>query len=238
VLTRSHRTYSTGEIVLDLDRGCLLRRGQEVKLRRQVFRALVFLIERHGRLVGKEDLARAVWPDTFVSDDSLTKCITEIRKALDDDRHRLVKTVPRRGYIFDAPVESRGFESQLSASADGVRAQSGPEGNAPVHGTVLAFPRRKADNLPEPLTSFIGREHELIDVAGLLRRHRLITLVGAGGCGKTRLALEAARRHRALFHDGVWWSDMASLTDERLVADTVAASVGLRADGSKPCSSA
>ena len=111
-MTRSHRTYSAGEIVLDLDRGCLLRRGQEVKLRRQAFRVLVFLIERHGRLVGKEDLTRAIWPDTFVSDDSLTKCITEIRKALDDERHRLVKTVPRRGYIFDAPVEPRGFESQ------------------------------------------------------------------------------------------------------------------------------
>ena len=235
MLTRSHRTYSAGEIVLDLDRGCLLRRGQEVKLRRQAFRVLVFLIERHGRLVGKEDLTRAIWPDTFVSDDSLTKCITEIRKALDDDRHRLVKTVPRRGYIFDAPVEPRGFESQLSpAAADIPRAGSAPEGEAPPRGAVLTFPKRKTDNLPEPLTSFIGREHELTDVAALLREHRLVTLVGAGGCGKTRLALEAARRQRALFRDGVWWSDMASLTDEQLVADTVAASVGVRADGARP----
>ena len=206
-----------------------------MKLRRQAFRVLVFLIERHGRLVGKEDLTRAIWPDTFVSDDSLTKCITEIRKALDDDRHRLVKTVPRRGYIFDAPVEPRGFESQLSpAAADIPRAGSAPEGEAPPRGAVLTFPKRKADNLPEPLTSFIGREHELTDVAALLREHRLVTLVGAGGCGKTRLALEAARRQRALFRDGVWWSDMASLTDEQLVADTVAASVGVRADGARP----
>ena len=74
MLTPSHRAYSTGEFVLDLDRGCLFRRRREVKLRRQAFRVLVFLVERHGRLVEKDDLARAVWPDTFVSDDSLTKC--------------------------------------------------------------------------------------------------------------------------------------------------------------------
>ena len=195
----------------------------------------MFLIERHGRLVGKEDLTRAIWPDTFVSDDSLTKCITEIRKALDDERHRLVKTVPRRGYIFDAPVEPRGFESQLSpATADIPHAGSAPDGEAPPRGAVLTFPKRTADNLPEPLTSFIGREHELTEVAALLRDHRLVTLVGAGGCGKTRLALEAARRQRALFRDGVWWSDMASLTDEQLVVDTVATSVGVRADGARP----
>ena len=150
-----------------------------MKLRRQAFRVLVFLIERHGRLVGKEDLTRAIWPDTFVSDDSLTKCITEIRKALDDERHRLVKTVPRRGYIFDAPVEPGGFESQLSpAAADIPHAGGAPEGEAPPRGAVLTFPKRTTDNLPEPLTSFIGREHELTEVAALLRDHRLVTLVG------------------------------------------------------------
>ena len=209
----THRTYSTGEIVLDLDRGCLLRRGQEVRLRRQAFRVLVFLIERQGRLVTKEDLTSAIWPNTFVSDDSLTKCITDIRKALDDGRHRMVKTVPRRGYIFDAPVESTGFEPEPSP---------------------VTLPKRGTDNLPESLTSFIGRKRELAEVGAALQDHRLVTLVGAGGCGKTRLALEAARRQRARFRDGVCWSDLATLTDERLVPDTVAASVGLRADGARP----
>ena len=170
MLTPSRRTYLSADLVLDLDRGCLLRAGREVRLRRQTFQVLVFLVERHGHLVAKDDLARAIWPDTYVSDDSLNRCITEIRKALVDTRHQLVKTVPRRGYIFDASPESRD--------------------------ALPPFPKRKADNLPEPLTNFIGRERELADVAAILEEHRLLTLVGAGGCGKTRLALEAAGRLR------------------------------------------
>jgi non-specific serine/threonine protein kinase len=218
MLTPSHRTYFTGDLVLDLDRGCLLRAGREVRLRRQVFEVLVFLVERHGRLVEKEELARAVWPNTFVSDDSLNRCITEIRRALVDTRHQLVKTVPRRGYIFDAPVESRSFDSQLAPQANG---------------GLLPFPKRKVDNLPEPLTSFIGRERELAEVAAVLAKHRLLTLIGAGGCGKTRLAIEAAGRLRARFQNGVWWSDLAPLADERLVVEAVAASMGVRPDGAK-----
>src|SRR5262245_4344653 len=146
----------------------------------------------------------------------------------------MVKTVPRRGYIFDAAVESKGFEHQVSPPSGLPLAGVSAGGASSPHNTVLTFPRRSTDNLPEPLTSFIGRERELANVAAVLDKHRLVTLVGAGGCGKTRLALETARRHRGQFRDGVWWSDLAGLTDERLVADTVAASVGLRADAARP----
>jgi DNA-binding winged helix-turn-helix (wHTH) protein len=163
-----------------------------VRLRKQTFHVLVFLVERHGHLVGKDELARAVWPDTFVSDDSLNRCITEIRKALLDTRHQLVKTVPRRGYILDAAVESRGFGSPNTPAAD-VRRKGHSLGDEPAtHDALLPFPKRKADNLPEPLSNFIGRERELADVAAVLEEHRLLTLIGPGGCGKTRLALEAA----------------------------------------------
>ena len=234
MLTPSHRRYLTGDLVLDLDRGCVLRAGREVRLRKQTFQVLAFLVERHGHLVGKEDLARAVWPDTFVSDDSLNRCITEIRKALLDTRHQLVKTVPRRGYIFDAPVESRGFGSPNTPAAD-VRLRGHSLGDEPAtHDALLAFPIRKADNLPELLTNFIGRERELAEAAAILEEHRLLTLIGAGGCGKTRLALEAAGRLRPRFRDGVWWTDLAPLSDHRLVAAAVAESIGMRPDGAKP----
>ena len=98
---------SAPDVAISLDRGCLLRGGREIRLRAKTFQVLVYLHEHHGRLVAKEDLFRAVWPDTFVSDDSLTKCVREIREALEDHDHQLLKTVARRGFILDAPLVDR-----------------------------------------------------------------------------------------------------------------------------------
>ena len=78
----------------------------------------MYLHEHHGRLVTKEELFRAVWPDTFVSDDSLTKCIREIRHALGDVGHQLLKTVARRGFILDAPLIVRAARQRGTARAD------------------------------------------------------------------------------------------------------------------------
>jgi DNA-binding winged helix-turn-helix (wHTH) protein len=86
------------DFAISLDRGCLLRGGREITLRAKTFQVLVYLHERSGRLVGKAELFRAVWPDTFVTDDSLTKCVREIRDALGDHDHQLLKTVARRGF--------------------------------------------------------------------------------------------------------------------------------------------
>lgn len=81
--------------------------------------------------------------------------------------------------------------------------------------------------LPAPLTSFIGRERELVDVERLLDRARLLTLTGAGGSGKTRLALEAARRVRSAYSDGAWFVDLAGVGESLLVADAVSEALGL-----------
>jgi DNA-binding winged helix-turn-helix (wHTH) protein len=107
----SRRTYLFKDFTLDLDRGCLLRAGQEVRLRPKSFEVLKYLVEHHGRLVGKNDLMRAVWADAFVTDDSLVQCLIEVRRALGDESRRYVKTVPRRGYIFDLEVRESGAET-------------------------------------------------------------------------------------------------------------------------------
>jgi DNA-binding winged helix-turn-helix (wHTH) protein len=107
----SRRTYSFKDCTLDLDRGCLLRAGQEVRLRPKSFEVLKYLVEHHGRLVGKNDLMRAVWADAFVTDDSLVQCLIEVRRALGDESRRYIKTVPRRGYIFDLEVRESGAET-------------------------------------------------------------------------------------------------------------------------------
>lgn len=83
-------------------------------------------------------------------------------------------------------------------------------------------------NLPAQLTSFIGRERQIAEVRRLLDSARLVTLTGAGGCGKSRLSLEVADARLADHADGVWWVELAPLDNPELVAQTVAFAVGLR----------
>src|SRR6266480_3429197 len=101
----SNKSYWFDKFSLDLASGCLLRAGQEVKLRPKVFDALRYLVENNNRLVTKAELIGAVWPDSFVTDDSLVQCLVELRRALGGDAQH-IKTVPRRGYIFDTVVTS------------------------------------------------------------------------------------------------------------------------------------
>ena len=99
-----HQTLSFGDYTLDLARGCLLRGEEQVKLRPKSFEVLRHLIENSQPLVSKAELMQAVWPDSFVTDDSLVQCLIEVRRALGDDSQRYIKTAPRRGYIFEAEV--------------------------------------------------------------------------------------------------------------------------------------
>lgn len=90
--------------------------------------------------------------------------------------------------------------------------------------SLSAFP----NNLPQQLTSFIGRESEASEIRERLGEARMITLTGAGGCGKTRLALHVAADALDRFPDGVCWVDLAPLTDGALVAEAVAAALSVR----------
>jgi predicted ATPase len=85
-------------------------------------------------------------------------------------------------------------------------------------------------NLPVQATPLVGRERELGEVIDLVRSQRLVTLVGAGGSGKTRLAMQAAAELVEEFSDGVWFVSLASLTDPQLLVPTVAQAVGARED--------
>src|SRR2546425_5986964 len=102
----SHQLHRFDGFTLDVDRGCLLRGAQEIKLRPKPFEALKYLVENAGRLISKAELIEKIWPDTAVTDDSLVQCLIEVRRALGDDAQEIIKTVPRRGYIFEKPVES------------------------------------------------------------------------------------------------------------------------------------
>ena len=94
-------------------------------------------------------------------------------------------------------------------------------------------PGGQPNNLPLQLTSFIGRERELTEVGGLLKRGRLVTLAGPGGCGKSRLALETAARCLREYPDGAWLVELAGLSDPQLVAQAAASVLGARGRSSR-----
>ena len=88
-------------------------------------------------------------------------------------------------------------------------------------------------NLPEPLTSFVGRERELVELKRLLAKNRLLTLSGAGGIGKTRLALQLAAEVKDAYRDAVWFIDFAALDDQELVPNVAAQTLGVQQSAGK-----
>lgn len=95
---------SFGPFAIDADRAEVTRDGAALQLRPKTFALLLHLVDRPGKVVGKQELLDAVWPSLIVTDDSLTQAISELRGALDDREQKLIKTVPKRGYLFDVEV--------------------------------------------------------------------------------------------------------------------------------------
>ena len=219
--TKNPANYHFADFILDPGRAALLRAGQEIKLRPKVFDALRYLLENRGRVVPKEELIKNLWPEAFVTDDSLVQCMVELRRALDDRSQEILKTIPRRGYMFTAPV------SIQSDDAGTVR-------------TDKALPQivRGDPRLPVARTPLIGRERELESLQQLLRDPsvRLVTLTGAGGSGKTRLGLELCRQLLSFFPSHVYFVALGSIGDPAMVPAVIAESVGIRETGGRPFS--
>src|SRR5512134_187095 len=88
--------------------------------------------------------------------------------------------------------------------------------------------------LPAPLSAFIGREHEIVEVREELSTHRLVTLTGAGGSGKTRLAIKIADELSGRFGDGTWFIELASLAEPALVLQTIASILKIHEKAGQP----
>lgn len=193
--------FKFGNCELDLDR-LQLRVGGEIRpVEPQVFDVLALLVQHRDRVVSKEELLDAVWDHRFVSESSLTSRIKSARQAIGDDgqAQRFIRTVHGRGYQFVGKVTT------------------GDPATA-----------RPATGIPLPATPTIGRERDIGDVLGLLERARIVTLLGTGGVGKTRIAVEAALRWTS---GEVRFVDLTKVREAEHVAGLIARELGVHNAG-------
>ncbi|WP_325170006.1 ATP-binding protein [Methylobacterium sp. C25] len=185
----------------------LVRGGQRVELRARAFDLLCVLVEARGSLVGKDELIEKVWSGAVVEENNLQAQISALRKALGPDRD-LLSTEFGRGYRLLPGTDAIEGQAQLPAEP----------------------PQRAATcTLTNPITSLIGRSTEMSEIEGLLGRARLVTIVGPGGVGKTRLANEAGRRLVPAFPDGVFLAELGKLSEDQLVWPTIGAALSIPA---------
>ena len=196
--------------------------GESAKLGARAFDLLVVLVERRDRVTSKDELLDLVWPGLIVEENNLQVHISALRKLLGANA---IATIPGRGYQFtllaDNAVRPAGEPAQR-------------ERRTFVADQSLSVPPVYPNNLPRQLTSFIGRASEIAAIDALLVRTRLLTLIGSGGCGKTRLALQAAANSVEQFVDGAWFLELAPLTEPGLMLQAVASAFALKEEPGKP----
>ena len=189
-------------------RRLLLEGNEPVHLGSRALDLLIALVERPGEVVGKSELIARVWPHAFVVEGNLKLHIAALRRALADGQagNRYISTVSGRGYCFVAPITRS------------VR---------PLSATARQLATEPLSNLPVPLTRVIGRDEVISRISSQLTHHRLITLVGTGGIGKTSVAVATAERLANNYEHGVWFVDLTAIKDPGLLPAAISSSVGL-----------
>jgi predicted ATPase/DNA-binding winged helix-turn-helix (wHTH) protein len=194
-----------GDCTLSPARRALTRLGVNVELGERAFDLLLSLVESRGSIVSKDQLMSKVWPGRIVEENTLEGQMSLLRRALGDDRN-VIRTIAGRGYQFIGEVRAGAAPADASPAAPGL---------APVPST-----------LPACISQLIGRETALAEIAELSQSSRLITLVGTGGVGKTRLAIEAARTIAGRFRDGVFFAELASVASPDLLLVALSQALG------------
>lgn len=143
--------HRIGELILDIERGTLQRGGEVVLLRRKTFDLLAYFASNPGRVLTKDELFDAVWPRTTVSEDSLTQCIRDARKCIGDEEQAVIRTVQRRGYLFQPPAVAVASAAPAMAS----QAHAGP---AEPMVAVLPFRLGRIEEAARPLFDGVVEE--------------------------------------------------------------------------------
>lgn len=206
----AERSYTFGDFCLLPDRQVLLRGARPVPLGSRAFAILTLLVQRAGELVSNFEIEAYAWPETYVHESNVKVHIAALRKALRtgaDEDGQVIRNVPGRGYCFSGQVKVEGRARSSVARAIAARAA-----------------------IPAPAAQIIGREDEIAALVELVSQHPLVTVVGAGGVGKTTLAWAAAERLGPRYDAPACFVDLASIDDPHLVIDAIAAALDVRVD--------
>jgi predicted ATPase/DNA-binding winged helix-turn-helix (wHTH) protein len=196
--------------------------GKPAALGARAFDLLMALYGRRDRVVGKNELLDLVWPGLVVEENNLQVQVSSLRKLLGPNA---IATIPGRGYRFTLPDEA--LAHRRAAPPPTSRATS----DAPA--AVSAADELPRGNLPAS-PPMVGRDEDFAAVATLLQRHPVVSIVGAGGIGKTRLALAVAQDCALETPEGRWWVELAPLADAAQVPSAIAGALGLQLPGGRP----
>jgi predicted ATPase/DNA-binding winged helix-turn-helix (wHTH) protein len=197
-----------GRAELRLSERQLLVDGRPVGLGARAFDLLLALLERRDRIVAKNELLDCVWPGLVVEENNLQVQISSLRKALGP---KAIATIPGRGYRFTAALDGEAMGHLQATAPHSISTSEATD----THAAPLS-------NLPVELPPLYGRAEDLLALGALIELHKLVTVVGAGGIGKTALALALAHRLVGSFADGVWRVELAPVADASLLPTTVA----------------
>src|SRR5229473_5732949 len=208
-----HRKLKFGPFDLSIGERVLRRDGQVLPLGGRALDILIYLADRPGEVIAKQELMDHVWSDVTVEEGSLRVHVAAIRKALGDGQfgNRYIANIKGRGYSFVGSVVS------LSAGTESRNAKFPHQGRLPVRPIMM-----------------IGRETVVSEVSDKLRNERFVTLLGPGGIGKTTIALAVGRAATEEFGGEVYFVDLECLTDPRHVAGAVATSLGVALKSKDP----
>ncbi|WP_082077480.1 winged helix-turn-helix domain-containing protein [Bradyrhizobium sp. LTSPM299] len=194
-----------GPFELNVAERSLRKANQVIPLGGRAYDILIALLENAGEVVRKAELIARAWPDVTVEEGSLRVHLSALRKALGDGQfgNKYIASIPGQGYSFIAPVAHLPVNHERGNASAGM------------------------SSLPPALGRMVGRNNVVLEIRGLLQAgQRLITILGAGGIGKTTVALSVGHGALADFSGAVFFVDLATVNQEHLIG-AIASAVGL-----------
>ncbi len=214
---QSEQTFCFDAFTFHIQRRLVTEQGQPLRLGSRALDILQLLLENAGRVVSKEQLIAYVWPNSIVEEINLRVHIAALRRALLDgkDGRRYIITVPQRGYSFVAEGIMQAADADQSSGSEPERALSA----APT--TESGY------QLPVNAAGIEGRDAVVEELVQRLLVHRLVTLTGPGGVGKSCTALLVAERVREVYKQQICMIDFSEPQDPVAVATLLSRQLGL-----------